>query len=59
MTLPFDLWQIMLPAMDTAVVPMEERWRPPLLRWVKCNTDATYYEEEIDIEKEILQRRGG
>jgi hypothetical protein len=49
----------MLPAMDTAVVPMEERWRPPLLRWVKCNTDATYYEEEIDIEKEILQRRGG
>ena len=42
----FDLWHIMHPAKDTIAIPVEERWRPPLLGWVKCNTDAAYYTED-------------
>jgi hypothetical protein len=39
----FDLWQIMHPAKDADAVIVERRWRPPLVGWVKCSTDAAYY----------------
>ena len=40
----FDLWQIVHPEREKAIVATLKRWERPAPGWTKCNVDAAFYD---------------